>query len=377
MAKHDAVYDADLHTKAKHAILREYLRRWLPILQRQSKNNLGGRRLLYIDGFAGAGRYLRDVPGSPVVALDVMRQQGADDPVPVEVMLIEKDAERARILAETVAGIRATLPGNTSIRVKNPVQGDCEEELEALLDQHSHQKLPLGPAFVFLDQFGYGEFSIQLIARILQHSSCETLSFLNWRMMHPWFSDPTKANPLNKAFGGNEWKSAAPLALGERSTFIRDLYKRMLQTRGGAKYVYPFTMRGRDDQIAYWLFFSTNNIRGLEEMKRAMWQVDESGGFTFSDRDGETPAMFHYDDDALARDLQQVLGGRKLTLAELNEHVLVETPAYKWKAAAASLEKRSLLTVVDCPPGRRSGSFNDPSLVIEIHVNPVGQGSFW
>ena len=46
------VYEADPHTLAKHQILREYLKRWLPILARQSRAiGRQDHRLLYVDGF--------------------------------------------------------------------------------------------------------------------------------------------------------------------------------------------------------------------------------------------------------------------------------------------------------------------------------------
>ena len=42
--------DAEAHTVAKHRILQEYLKGWLPILGQGQTN-----RLLYFDGFAGCG----------------------------------------------------------------------------------------------------------------------------------------------------------------------------------------------------------------------------------------------------------------------------------------------------------------------------------
>ena len=47
------------HTKAKHEILRRYWQAWLPIITKL------GSRVLYIDGFAGPGRYEGGEDGSP------------------------------------------------------------------------------------------------------------------------------------------------------------------------------------------------------------------------------------------------------------------------------------------------------------------------
>jgi hypothetical protein len=51
------------HTKIKHEILKRYLNAWLPIL-----GSWAGR-VVFIDGFAGPGRYSGGEPGSPVIAL--------------------------------------------------------------------------------------------------------------------------------------------------------------------------------------------------------------------------------------------------------------------------------------------------------------------
>ena len=51
------------HTKAKHEILKKYLQRWFPILNKYYK------RVAYIDGFCGPGRYEGGELGSPLIAL--------------------------------------------------------------------------------------------------------------------------------------------------------------------------------------------------------------------------------------------------------------------------------------------------------------------
>lgn len=61
------VWAADAHTIAKIAILRSYIEAWLPILATSSK-----RPILYVDGFAGPGRYTNYELGSPRAALDAI-----------------------------------------------------------------------------------------------------------------------------------------------------------------------------------------------------------------------------------------------------------------------------------------------------------------
>jgi three-Cys-motif partner protein len=58
------LWEADLHTLAKHRLLRAYLAAWLPTLLQG-----GYPGVTYAEGFAGPGIYTGDEPGSPIVAL--------------------------------------------------------------------------------------------------------------------------------------------------------------------------------------------------------------------------------------------------------------------------------------------------------------------
>ena len=379
MSKTDpTVYKADLHTRAKHDILQEYLRRWSLILsQATAARGSRGSRLLYIDGFAGAGEYVGEVPGSPVVAIDTFRASGVEKAaVPVEVVLIEKRADRVQHLKGIVDRLRTELGHNATVVVRDPIKGDCQTVVERLIEEAEQAGQPFGPCFAFLDQFGYGEFSIDLIRRILLHKRCETLSFMNWRMMHPWFTDPDKVEALRRGFGGDAWRELIPLSGDKRSERAKELYEVALRDRCKAEYVHAFTMRGADDQIAYWLFFCTNNIRGLEEMKNAMWKVDESGGFTFSDKHGDSPRMFRYSEADLERDLDREFRGREVTVRELHKWVLTKTPACRWKRCVGNMESKKMVRTVDPALGRTARSYTDLDLRLAFVAPPPVQTSF-
>jgi hypothetical protein len=115
---------------------------------------------------------------------------------------------------------------------------------------------------------------------------------------------------------------------------------RLLHERANAKYVYDFAMRGRDHRPIYWLFFCTNSIKGLEVMKKAMWTVDPTGRFEFSDRDVDQGMLTGYTQEILADDLHRDLRGKELTSDKLKEHVLTKTPEYRFKEAVQILKNR-------------------------------------
>lgn len=243
-----------------------------------------------------------------------------------------------------------------------PLLGDCDEVLSAILDQHEKERIGFGPALAFLDQFGYGAVSMKLIARILQFPVCEVFTYLDYKDMNRWITDPNKASTFTRAYGGDEWRECTNLPEAQRRLRFLELYKEALRTRGGAKYVVSFLMFDTDDQPLYWLFFCTNNIRGLEEMKRAMWAVDGSGGFKFSDHDDprQLPLLKDaFDQDWLADELRQRLAGRRITVSGVKDFVLVETPCYLFRGALKKLELARDVRVAAAPEGRKAGEYPD------------------
>ena len=213
------VYAADPHTKAKHQILEGYLKRWFTILARQA-NKIGSmRRLLYVDGFAGAGEYEDSVPGSPLVA--IRAAIGAADPaIPIRIHLIEKRPDRAQHLTRLLSASNAGT-ASAKIEIDPPVEGDCETEIGKLIDAEEAKKQKLGPAFFFLDQFGYSSFSMSLVKRILSHKTCEVFSYLNWNLLHPFMADSTKSIGITKAFGGDEWREVVGKLRGKKINSAR------------------------------------------------------------------------------------------------------------------------------------------------------------
>lgn len=296
--------------------------------------------MLYFDGFAGCGELTKGYPGSPIVAIRTAVQGAPALNAPLDVKMVEEDAERYQHLRKVLHREGTDLaPLSNQIRVDDPVFGKCEDEATKLLDEYDQNRRRLGPAFFFLDQYGYSSFSMDLVRRILAHEKCETFAYLNWQRMHPYLTDPTKVNALNRAMGGEEWREVQPLRGQERADRFKSIYIRLLRERAGAKYVYYFGMRGRDHRLIYWLFFATNSIKGLAVMKKAMWKVDPTGLFEFSDRDADQGKLLGYTQPMLADELDRALRGRELTSDELSEYVLTQTPEYRFKEAITILKK--------------------------------------
>jgi three-Cys-motif partner protein len=360
---------------AKHAILQRYLEAWFPILTRQSsaiaqrKKRTRNREILYIDGFAGPGEYSTGEVGSPIIALNAALGHVASFPVPVRMLFVEANQERFENLQRVLQPLLNQVAESPNIKGVEPTPGDCDAVLNARLDECESKGISFGPALAFLDQFGYGEVSMRLISRILAYRQCEVFSYLDYKDMNRFITDPNKASAISRAFGGEEWRQATHLPERERRTCLLNLYKAALTdpSRGSAKYVVAFSMFDKQNQPLYWLVFCTNNLRGLEEMKKAMWKIDATGEFRFSDQDDPNQlALFNmkYNEEWLSEELAQRLAGKTMTASKVKEYVLVETPCYLFKEALKKLErgKNKRLVVTEHPPSRRAGAYLDEHL---------------
>ena len=366
----DTIWKMEPHTKAKHHILKRYLDAWLPILNNHLTNMGQHKPLKYVDAFAGPGIYLGGEPGSPIIALETALNHQLN--VELHLYFIEGDKKRYKELNKQVEKFSQALAENYMVHVKEIKYGSCEEELLDLLNKVEC----FGPALVFLDQFGYSSVPMSLINNILEHKMCETFSYLSYDGINRFLHEDAKDDAKNNAFGCEDWKKARQMQGVEQTQFLLKLYRDSLQKYGGADYVWDFAMRDKNNKLIYWLFFCSNNERGLEEMKKAMLKIDESGDFAFSDNyDPNQLTLFKStrDENWLRDNLIKKFGGQTVRVRDIKKYVLCSTPfvSYaqvlrniKLKPVNTSSEKISFIkdldTFVEFPmkPPEEQMSFN-------------------
>jgi hypothetical protein len=175
-------------------------------------------------------------------------------------------------------------------------------------------------------------------------------------------------------FGTQRWREGVQLQFAsDRNRFLHDLYLCQLKEPGGAKYVRSFQMRNASGLTDYYLFYATNNLLGLQKMKEAMWRVDESGEFTFSDATdarqllliGKEPRY-----DVLEKLLRDQFHGQVVPRSVAENFVLAETPFrethYKRVLKMLELSDPPALVVIEAPEGRKRGTFPSPSMMLRF-----------
>ena len=186
---------------------------------------------------------------------------------------------------------------------------------------------------------------------------------------------PDQEKNFNSFFGTESWRPITSVsAPRERNRQLHDLYVRQLRDSAGAKYVRSFEMRNDRDVTDYYLFYATNSFLGLKKMKEAMWKVDKSGGFSFSDATDPNQLVLFGNEPQLD-DLKSLImdrfQGQEVSVEEIEEFVVAETAFRETHYKRQILRPLELsqppgLLVIDPPANRRRGEYPDPKLRVRF-----------
>lgn len=243
----ETLWDLDPHTAAKHEILRRYLAAWFPILESYN------RRIVYIDGFSGPGRYKNGEVGSPMIALDVATNHRKAMSGEIVFWFIEEREDRLVHLKQELA--TRGVPRHFRVIAES---GRFHEKCGSVLASIESDKKALAPTFAFIDPFGFSGIPFSLIERLLSQRRCEAfitfmVDAINRFLEHP---EEKIVQHIVEAFGGDEAVKIAK-GPGDRVVKLRELYQSKLSRV--AKYVRFFEMRDRQNRTQYYLFFATNS----------------------------------------------------------------------------------------------------------------------
>jgi three-Cys-motif partner protein len=267
-APRDVVWPLEPHTKGKHEVLRQYLGAWFPIL------GFSQQRIVFIDGFAGPGRYAGDEEGSPLIALRVLREHQARFKAEIYFAFIEKDPKRAAHLKKLVQGLR--LPPRCTVSVCN---GAFDETMTELLDKLDAQGKKLAPAFVMVDPFGVSGTPMAVLERLLRGEKTEIYVSFMYEAINRFKATPEFEKHLTSLFGTERWKNGVDLEEEFKKDFFYGLYERQLR-KAGAQHVLHFDLY-EGNRLVYAIFFATHHWKGADRMKQAIWKVAPFGDFAF------------------------------------------------------------------------------------------------
>ncbi len=317
------IWSSDPHTKAKHALLREYLQAWYPILLQA-----GFKKITYAEGFAGPGIYEADEPGSPLVALEtfVRHRVALDATCTVNVVLVEERHDRrSRLCEELDKALQGRLaPRPAGLHLHVAPKGDCKDALLPSLDSAGAFGQPI---FAFLDSFGGPDVPREVLTRVANNQSSEVLVTFGPNFLVRFGEQEQHAGAGDQAFGPTAWRDVLQQPSTEKKRYLVTQYRDSLHDAGFA-FTAVFELVDEQGQALY-LMFGTNNRRGLEVMKDAMWKVDRAQGIRYRDPRDPSQTLLEFDLDpqtaTLGRMLLEQLRDEPRTVDFLRDFALLET----------------------------------------------------
>ena len=307
------LWPADPHTFVKHALLERYTGAWFSILSTEHHHPV------YIDGFAGPGEYEGGKLGSPIVVLEAaIKNERLSNKAP-QFLFVEEREDRARHLREVLK--KYQIPPSFEVEVE---EDEFEVVLGRELDEVEQKGAANNPVFAFVDPFGYSGIPYELFRRLLNLRRTEIFVLFARREINRWVTsgEEPKLDQIHRLFGLNEIEIDPNQ---DRHKQLKDLYE--AQVSKIAKFVCSFTMKDSNNNLIYDLFFLTNNLKGFKEMKRAMWWVDDSGAFAFSD--AHQNQLFLLRDEPVERLAQMIKergqGRSKVAVGKITKYVEEET----------------------------------------------------
>jgi len=262
------------HSKAKVELYTTYLAIYLNIISRDRYT----KRIHLYDLFCGEGKYSDESIGSPLAALDKIRDHYFENnkSIPnMKILFNDADNQKIEKLAKLVTDYFK--PHNCHIELRQMDYSSLKNEIIKEIEDYQDEK-----GLIFLDPYGYKEIKLDDIKDFLKGNKTEVILFLPISFMYRFAEVAQKGNrpgyiPLKKFI--NEvfhptipsFKSAYDFASKLNSEFRNKLEN---------YYVVTFTIE-RDSKNVYCLFFFTSHIRGLEKMIEAKWKIDENEGRGF------------------------------------------------------------------------------------------------
>ncbi|NKT69513.1 three-Cys-motif partner protein TcmP [Rhodococcus hoagii] len=351
-------WEMPAHTRAKHEILTHYLGAWYPIL-----SSWRGR-ILYIDGFAGRGRYNDGSEGSPQIALRRLLEHSFFKRMDCEFVFIfieknRRNAENLELELKTLEGEYDPWPSNVRWQVVNE---SFDTQMQELIDAVKAQNRQLAPTFAFIDPFGYTRFPMALLSELARTPNSEL--FINFMVgfVQRFIERDGQQASMRALYG----KDVAEVLEGfeeggSRIDHLCDVYADTLRESTGLQYIQRFFMLNWTGNVSYALIHATSNQTAMSRMKDAMWKVDPGGSYTFSDRTGDSPVLFVPDPDLtplMTAILEHFLGRTFVTAEEVRSFAVLET-SFRAPHATEVLkqfEREGVITVTRPKGARQFGS---------------------
>ncbi|WP_430913859.1 three-Cys-motif partner protein TcmP [Methylobacterium sp. sgz302541] len=354
----------DEHSAAKHAVFRSYVQRYIEILTSDPRHD--GLNLTLVDGFAGGGVYSyrgQTCPGSPLILLDEVASAQAlfattrKKPFAFrpEFIFVEARQQNLEYLRDVIGRSPHAAGIGSHIHLLRERFEAALPDVIRRIQQHGggHR------ALFFLDQYGYGDVSLQAIRTILENlKNPEIILTFSVDYIISYLSEKESflRGVMPAELGIEQIREMLALRDNggrEARWLIQNFLYRHLQERTGAPFYTCFFIKSPASHRSYWLVHISKHPRARDEMAARHWAL--TNHFIHHGRAGtqmlgydpgqlvspdQIPMDFLFDDDASGRsnsalmeelphrifDTSRVADGG-VTVGELFTEICNSTPA--------------------------------------------------
>lgn len=238
-------------------------------------------KMVYIDLYAGRGRYDDGTESTPLLIL----RRAIDEPlVRKSLATMFNDKDHAAALRAEIAA----LPGIGSLKyppvVYNTEVGEATPEIF---------KVEMAPSLTFLDPWGYKGLSRELIRSLLKDWGCEVMFFFNFNRVNMDIANDTVEKHMEALFGPSRLAALRAQVKGvtapDRERLVMAALKDMTQEVGGRLFL-PFRFEARGaGRTSHYLVFVTKHFLGYKIMRDVMSKASSTsvggvGSFEYSSK---------------------------------------------------------------------------------------------
>lgn len=327
-------------SQVKSEIVAKYFWAWAKVIIPSAKRHTN--KIVYIDLFAGPGRYKDGAKSTPILILE-RAIQDADMRKMLVTIFNDVDVNNKRSLETAINSI----PNISALKYKSQVYNEeVGEQIVKMFEQ-----MRLVPTLFFVDPWGYKGLSLRLINSVLKDWGCDCIFFFNYNRINMGLHNEAVEEHMNALFGEERAdklrEKLEPMLPQDRELTIVEEIAQALKEMGG-KYVLPFRFKNdHGNRTSHHLVFVTKHVRGYEIMKEIMAKESSSTQqgvptFEYNPATHNQPLLFELSRplDELADMLLSEFAGRRMAMVEVynQHHVGRRYIKYNYKEALAKLE---------------------------------------
>ncbi|MCF6340737.1 MAG: three-Cys-motif partner protein TcmP [Sulfurimonas sp.] len=264
------------HSQAKLNFYKNYLVKYLVILL----NDVHTKQINIYDIFCGIGIYADGNQGSPVIAMEIIKELTEKYPLK-KITLTINDKEKSKVdfvsnyIDEKYKNICNVSSFNLdAVKMLKNVNEDIKKTKKGIKN------------LVFIDPYGYKEIYKDDILNIMNSKNSEIILFLPIAQMYR-FSDSALTDEENNSY--KHLRRFIKEFFDENHPFHTEQSKNQLKYIGFIKEAVSFNDKyfsasysiQRDSKNYYALFFITNHIYGLDRIIDTKWKLDNNCGEGF------------------------------------------------------------------------------------------------